>query len=205
MEKYGILVYVIGVTSWCKADVYTKGWNLQISYSSGLRLPMNLQYSRPTVVTHCACVCYFRDIYPFICFNYCCVNHSGLYCISFSRFRIAKINVASQLTKLWLKKVTTTATTTTTTVSSSSQLRKSSVLCRFMTLAVPSVKDDNRALPASAHCTVSARVQPDRSPLAPRTRPVSLPSFGHENYLKLSASQGTMDGREHKLELGRRM
>ena len=36
------------------------------------------------------------------------VHHLGLYCILFRRFLISKINVALQLTKLWLKKVTTT-------------------------------------------------------------------------------------------------
>jgi len=35
----------------------------------------------------------------------------GLYFILFRRFLIAKINVALQLTKLWLMKVTTTTTT----------------------------------------------------------------------------------------------
>ena len=37
------------------------------------------------------------------------VHHLGLYCIVFRRFLISKINVALQLTKLWLKKVTTTS------------------------------------------------------------------------------------------------
>ena len=36
------------------------------------------------------------------------VHHLGLHCILFRRFLIAKINVALQSTKLWLKKVTTT-------------------------------------------------------------------------------------------------
>jgi len=36
------------------------------------------------------------------------VHHLSLYCILFRRFLITKINVALQLTKLWLKKVTTT-------------------------------------------------------------------------------------------------
>jgi len=36
------------------------------------------------------------------------VHHLGLYCILFCRFLISKINVALQLTKLLLKKVTTT-------------------------------------------------------------------------------------------------
>jgi len=36
----------------------------------------------------------------------------GLYCILFRIFLISKINIALQLTKLWLQKVTTTTTTT---------------------------------------------------------------------------------------------
>jgi len=36
------------------------------------------------------------------------VHHLGLYCILFRRFLISKINIALQLTKLWLEKVTTT-------------------------------------------------------------------------------------------------
>jgi len=40
------------------------------------------------------------------------VHHLGLYCILFRRFVISTINIALQLTKLWLKKVTTTTTTT---------------------------------------------------------------------------------------------
>jgi len=65
-----------------------------------------------TVITHCAyVVCYFRDVYPFIYFVIgMYVHHLGLYCILFRRFLISKINVALQLTKLWLKKVTTTTT-----------------------------------------------------------------------------------------------
>ena len=35
------------------------------------------------------------------------VHHLGLYCILFRRFLIPQINVALQLTKLCLKKVTT--------------------------------------------------------------------------------------------------
>jgi len=57
-------------------------------------------------------VCYFRDVYPiiyFIIFMY--VHHLGLYCILFRRFLISEINIALQLTKLRLKKVTTTTIT----------------------------------------------------------------------------------------------
>ena len=63
-----------------------------------------------TVITHCAyVVCYFRDVCPFIYFIIAMyVHHLGLYCILFRRFLISKINVALQLTKLLLKKVTTT-------------------------------------------------------------------------------------------------
>jgi len=39
------------------------------------------------------------------------VHHLDIYCILFRRFLISKINVALQLTKLWLKKVITTTTT----------------------------------------------------------------------------------------------
>jgi len=45
------------------------------------------------------------------------VHHLGLYCILFRRFSIPKINVALQLTKLWLKKVTTTSRCRGTTIS----------------------------------------------------------------------------------------
>ena len=58
-------------------------------------------------------VCYFRNVYPFIYSIIAVyVHHLGLYCILFRRFLISKINVALQLTKLVLKKVTTTTTTT---------------------------------------------------------------------------------------------
>ena len=40
-------------------------------------------------------------------------HHLGLYYILFHRLLISKINVALQLTKLWLKEVTTSTTTTT--------------------------------------------------------------------------------------------
>jgi len=60
--------------------------------------------------------CYFRDVYLFVYFIIAMyVHHLGSYCILFRRFLISKINVALQLTKLWLNKVTTTTTTTTTT------------------------------------------------------------------------------------------
>ena len=50
--------------------------------------------------------------YPFICFIIAMyVHHLGFYCVLFSRFLIAKINVALQLTKLCLKIVTTTTAT----------------------------------------------------------------------------------------------
>jgi len=40
-------------------------------------------------------VCYFRDVYPFIYFIIpMYVHHLGLYCISFYRFLISKINIA---------------------------------------------------------------------------------------------------------------
>ena len=39
------------------------------------------------------------------------VHHLGLHCILFRRFLVSKINVALQLTQLWLKKITTTTTT----------------------------------------------------------------------------------------------
>jgi len=42
------------------------------------------------------------------------VHHLGLYCVLFHKFLISKINVALQLTKLLLKKVTTTTTTSVT-------------------------------------------------------------------------------------------
>ena len=38
------------------------------------------------------------------------VHHLGLYCVLFRRVLIYKIDIALQLTKLWLKKPTTTAT-----------------------------------------------------------------------------------------------
>jgi len=68
-----------------------------------------------TVITRCAyVVCYFRDVYPFIYFIIAVyVHHLGLYCVLFHRFLISKINVALQLTKLLLKKVTTTTTSVT--------------------------------------------------------------------------------------------
>ena len=57
--------------------------------------------------------CYFRDVYLFVYFIIAMyVHHLGSYCILFRRFLISKINVALQLTKLWLNKVTTTTTTT---------------------------------------------------------------------------------------------
>ena len=54
-----------------------------------------------TVITQCACVCHFRDIYPFACFIIAIyVHHLGLRCILFRKFLIAIIDVALQLTKL---------------------------------------------------------------------------------------------------------
>ena len=57
----------------------------------------------------------YRDVYPFICFIIAMYEHHlGLYYILFHRLLISKINVALQLTKLWLKEVTTSTTTITT-------------------------------------------------------------------------------------------
>jgi len=54
-----------------------------------------------TLITHCACVCYFRDVYPFTYFIIAMyVYHLGLYCILFRRLLVFKINVALQLTML---------------------------------------------------------------------------------------------------------
>ena len=61
----------------------------------------------PDSFVDCACVCYFRDIYPFIYFviamyvliSLYCIVLIGFYCILFRSFLIPKINVALQLTK----------------------------------------------------------------------------------------------------------
>ena len=59
-----------------------------------------------TVIIQCACVCYLRDVYRFICFIVAMyVHHLGLYCVLFRRVLIYKIDVALQLTKLSLKKL----------------------------------------------------------------------------------------------------
>ena len=59
-----------------------------------------------TVIIECAWVCYLRDVYRFICFIVAMyAHHLGLYCVLFRRVLIYKIDVALQLTKLWLKKL----------------------------------------------------------------------------------------------------
>ena len=59
-----------------------------------------------TVIIQCACVCYLRDVYRFICFIVAMyVHHLGLYCVLLRRVLIYKIDVALQLAKLWLKKL----------------------------------------------------------------------------------------------------
>ena len=59
-------------------------------------------------LSHITPLCYFTHVYPFIYFIIAMyVHHLGLYYISFRTLLIPKINVALQLTKLWLKKVTT--------------------------------------------------------------------------------------------------
>jgi len=45
------------------------------------------------------------------------VHHLGLYCIIFCRFLISKINIALQLTELWLTKAAAAAAAAATTTS----------------------------------------------------------------------------------------